>query len=489
MFVCLFVASSLFAGDIWVSHYHGADHNSSSTTSAPYKTISHAVSNAWPGAEIHIDASGAYEEQVVIHDKNDLKLTAWATSWGATPTICGTHTVPAGVNEAGLIDIKHSKNITIDGLRVIESTRAGIRIANESSTTDTRHIYILNCEIGDCGESGVVARRVGAAAAPRSIYIRDNKIHDVCTLKALGEAVSISGCSVFRVERNEIYNHYKEGIDAKFGAYAGKISGNYIHSPNPNVGVNANSAGIYVDAFGLHSRNIQIDSNVVIGTRQGIALDSEVPGGILERISIFNNVVHDTHGFKSNGDLDERPNITVGGQKPDIHFKKIWIYNNTLVCGVANVKLTRTEDSSFEDMLIKNNVMDDVSDTEFFGNGRSFILLLDPIAPLGIWTPADLANAGVITNNFFCQYAISGSFQSSNYRFMHGDAYHEEMDPDFVNKQYADFHLGQNSEALDLVTAGSHPEPSFGIENGLIPVNASGVSRSTPNFDMGAFER
>jgi nitrous oxidase accessory protein NosD len=86
----------------------------------------------------------------------------------------------------------------------------------------------------------------------------------------------------------------KEGICVKDGSSNGKVYGNRVHHT---------LLGIYVDAQGRHTYNIEVFENIVYNNGgqglnyyggNGIAVASEV-GGLLENIKLYNNISYNNY--------------------------------------------------------------------------------------------------------------------------------------------------------------------------------------------------
>jgi len=92
----------------------------------------------------------------------------------------------------------------------------------------------------------------------------------------------------FEVKNNYVHdggrpNWGGEGIDLKNGASNGLVHHNTVS--------NVQSTGIYIDAYSLSQRNIQVYNNRLINTgNNGIGVSSE-SGGINDGVRIYNNII------------------------------------------------------------------------------------------------------------------------------------------------------------------------------------------------------
>ena len=395
--------------------YHGNETH-------PWRTIQKAADTLIVGDTVYIK-EGTYNEQVIPQNSgspgNYITYTAYP---GHTVTIDGD-----GIsfsNWRGLFETNDKSYIKISGLRIINSEYFGISVRDWG--VNIAHNFIIeNNYIHNCQASGI--HIYGEKSTVTNVIIDNNEVSEIC-MNMDQEGITLSSVDTFEVKNNHVHHSYKEGIDAKVGCSNGKIYKNHVHD--------LIRLGIYVDASDQDAHNIDIYQNVVHDSSEGIGLATEA-GGSLENIRIYNNIVYNNgNGFSIHG-------YAVAGS----HLKKnIKVISNTFYNNLLAVQITDACEN-FENFVIKNNI--------FSGEDWGMINFL-------YFLETDVT----IEHNLFD--AASGIYGSD---FVIGD-------PKSVNPTEADFHLQEDSPAIDC---GSFIDaPSDDYDGNPRPQGAG--------YDIGAYE-
>jgi hypothetical protein len=196
------------------------------------------------------------------------------------------------------------------------------------------------------------------------------------------EMISLSKVTGFEIKNCIVHDPVsatRVGIDAKEGSSNGSIHNNTVY--------NTNSAGIYVDAAGYATSNIDIYDNLVYGTvgAPGISIADELNSTSLTNINIYNNIVY-----------GNQRGITIESYGSTSSFINCLIINNTLYnngtiseisCYVGHAQLTTC--------VIRNNII-------FSLNSNTYSILY-----------ADYASGG-ITIDHNLTYNSGGSWHAGN---------------------------------------------------------------------------
>lgn len=426
------VTSGMWAVDYYVSKT-GSDSNPG-TEVLPWKTIQKAAGTLTAGDTVYIKA-GTYNERVVPKNSggsgNYITYTAYP---GDTVTIDGAGvSLPSGWG--GLLDISGKNHIKISGLRVMN---AGPDDNNQGILVDEcYYIVIENNYTYNTVSSGI------GVWNSSNVIIDNNEVELACN-DGEQECLTVAVTDTFEIRNNHVHHggpgtNGAEGIDAKDGSSNGKIYNNHVH--------HLNRLGIYVDAWDKHTYNIEIYGNLVhdIDGNDGFTLASE-SGGLLENISIYNNIAYncDTIGF----------GISRNGDSPTHPMKNISVVNNTFYNngaggwggGIA------VENPDIQNVVIRNNIV---------SQNVTFQIEVEPNVSMSKLT---------IENNVIHGYRnYDDEVRGTNY---------VEGDPLFLNASGADFHLQENSPAIDSGSATGAPSDDY---DGNSRPNGSG-------YDIGAYE-
>ncbi|MCD4773405.1 MAG: right-handed parallel beta-helix repeat-containing protein [Bacteroidales bacterium] len=414
----------IYADTYYVAPY-GNDNNPG-TEVQPWLTIQKAANTLIAGDTVYVK-TGTYNEQVIPQNSgspgNYITYLAYP---GDTVTINGTG-IPVPI-WYGVFDITDKSYIEVSGLRVINSTYAGI-IAWGSS-----HIIIEKNYTYNTVSSGI------ASWESSNIIIDSNEVELACN-DGLQECITVAVTDTFEVKNNHVHHggpgtNGGEGIDIKDGSSNGKVYKNHVHD------MNMNRLGIYVDAWDKHTYNIEVFQNIVHHCAHGIIVASEA-GGLLENVRIYNNIAYN----------NEEVGIWIANwssaqQQPmkDIKVINNTLYNNGNVWGGG----INVMNSDAENVVIRNNIC---------SQNLSFQIVIED-------APQNL----IVDHNL-----IDG------YMGYWGEIYGSDSvvgNPMFVNPLEADFHLLEGSPAIN--SGSSDNAPDFDFDGNPRPQGAG--------YDIGAYE-
>jgi hypothetical protein len=319
----------------FVSAVTGNDNNDGSLAH-PFKTIQKAANTVVAGDTVNIKA-GIYNERVLITTTGTLStpIDFNAIETGVVIDGTGISWNPPGTPNPfnGLMDLFGVSHISLNGLKIINSTYAGFFMENCS------HISISGCQSDNTVSSGI------GVWGSDAILIENNTVQRACNGGG-EESITLAVTTNSEVRNNEVFNNIGgvlggEGIDVKQGSHHVLFHHNHIHHMNSRV-------GLYVDAYDAHTHTIEVYNNLVHDcSESGIAIASE-GGGLLENIKIYNNISYNN----LYGGIEVGGWTTVAGttQTP-IHFVKIT--NNTCYNNSEGINI----DNAFaENIDLRNNI-------------------------------------------------------------------------------------------------------------------------------------
>ncbi len=414
------------------------DHDGLSVLTA-WKTIGKAAVSLHAGDTVVIKA-GTYEEQVVpANSGRENKYIVYMAAPGEKVILEGKNIV-IGEPTSGLFLIDNKSYIQVIGIKVQNvgktfedsHSQAGIFV-NRS-----HHIEIKGCYTYNTFSSGIRALK------SHDIIFDGNSVELACN-DGQNECISIEDTYNFEVKNNVVFNggpgnHGAEGIDANEGSHDGKIYGNHVYG--------LKRLGIYVDAWKSHTYNIEVFQNVVHDCAHGgFALSSEY-GGLLENISVYNNIAYNNQYF---GIIISTWDEKISDTHP---MKKIRIINNTSYNnsweGQEWAGGIIMQNREAKDVIIRNNIC----------SKNTYQLIAENGVDLSELTVDHNLLEG---NKGFPDEILENSF---------------EGDPAFVDAGQHNFHLDGNSMAIDKGSPDLAPDVDF--DGKKRPAGAG--------YDIGAYE-
>lgn len=404
------------------------------TLAQPWRTLGKAASALLAGDTLYL-RQGTYNER--LYPDNSGAPGAYITFSaypGETVILDGTGIDLGGWG--GVIDMSLRSYIRIRGLRVINSTYAGIFAATG------QHLVIENNSTYNTISSGI------ALWSSDDVLVNGNDVELACN-GGDQESLTIAGTSNFTVQYNEVHfgpanSNGKEGIDIKDGSHDGVVRGNNIH--------HMNHVGLYIDAWDKHTYNIDIYNNRSHdNAADGMAVASE-QGGLLENVRIYNNLSYHNQYVGLTLFLC----CTPAAHHP---LHNIQVVNNTFQGNGWDAwgPGLSIENPDIQSMLVRNNL--------FSGNLYTQIAI-DPAVPLDQLT---------IDHNL--------SFgDQENPAWIGSDAVLD--DPKLVAPAVGDLHLSPDSPAIDAGSATNAPA----FDYAGYPRPQDGDLDGAALFDLGAYE-
>ena len=293
----------------------GNDNNDGLSESTAFATIQKAADIAIAGDTVYVKM-GSYNEEISIQNSGvlDSFITFSAFPGHELQVIVDGTGLTVNKNAdwpyfSGLIGVYGKNYIKIKGFKVQKSDAFGI-IAYSADNIILDGNYTFNTV-----HSGIASFEYSS-----NIIVLNNEV-EMAVNGGQQECISIAKTSDFEVGYNLIHDGTStgnggEGIDIKRGSSNGLVHHNEIWN------IPASRTGIYLDAYDLHTFNIEIYSNTIHDIDHfGMQLASEM-GGLLENIKIYNNIIYDN----KRGGINFFDESSHSGTEP---VQNIEIYNNT----------------------------------------------------------------------------------------------------------------------------------------------------------------
>lgn len=304
------VAASTYSGPVYYVSTSGND-GASGSSSAPWRTIQHAVTSVPAGATVMVE-SGSYNELVTITHSGSATagyLTLMAAP-GATATIDGTGLgVPQG--QQGLITINNASYVRVIGLQLQNYSTssaslvpAGLFIQGSGDHIEIRnnHIHDIATTVKSSSGDAFGLAVYGTATTPISELIIDGNELDHLTT-GQSESLTVNGnVQNWQVTHNQVHDNNNIGIvaigfegtapstsldQARNGWIAGNTVYNITSTSNPAYNDQPGADGIYVDG----GTQITIEQNIVQAADLGIELASEHANHYTSYVTARNNLV------------------------------------------------------------------------------------------------------------------------------------------------------------------------------------------------------
>jgi outer membrane protein OmpA-like peptidoglycan-associated protein len=417
----IFLAQNTFSAIYYVST--SGNDASDGSFNAPFKTIQKASIVVVPGDTIFVRA-GTYTEKITP-SKSGIQggSIVYANYKDENVTIDGKD-LHLNLGE-GIVQIRDQNYIEFKGFHLINSDWAGFYLKN------CQHIQINSSTSSFTQSSGIYVHD------SKDIVLSGNKIKKACISNINSgsqECITISNVDGFEVKNNEVSESGSsttggEGINVKYGSFRGSIHNNEIHD--------LHRFGIYANSWDKYENNIQIYSNTIYNCKGGIGISAEA-GGLIEDIMIYNNIC-----YSNFNDGVKIFNLLTNGLR-----KNIFINHNTICNNGGGITIEDT--SNIQRVFIINNIC--------YQNSQWAISTSDTFHT-------------IIENNLL--FPFMNHPKTNEVKGKHSFT----EDPLFINPAKNNYHLQNNSPAIDHAIASG---VKFDFEDEKRP---AGI-----NSDIGAFE-
>ena len=403
----------------------------SASGGADFTTIQDAVDRVQSGDTISIKA-GTYHERVYIEKSGTKSNPIVIQNYHNDKVIIDGISVNWEGTWGGLFHLSGCSYISLSGVKIVNSTHAGIFLEN------AHHITIENTKTYETFSSGI-----GVWDNSHHVLISNNEVERACN-DGEQECISIVTSHHVDVIENEVHHsgpgtNGGEGIDVKQGSYNVTVKYNHVHHID-----NPDRPALYADASDLYTHHILFESNRVhdIGGN-GVSVASEL-GGLLTYVTFVNNIIYNN---KDGG-------MIIGGWRADGNVsanrvEHINIINNTFYnTGSDGIYV---DNIYVKDIKIYNNIIQSKNKIE---------------SPISIRDGVDISEVDIRNN----------MVDSEPYSY--GQSSEIVADPLFVDATHGDFHLQFNSPAIDA-----------GIQNNFSLLDYEKNSRlEDGSWDIGAYE-
>ncbi|MEE9349901.1 MAG: right-handed parallel beta-helix repeat-containing protein [Flavobacteriaceae bacterium] len=439
----------------------GNDSNLGTTINQAWLTINKVNSITFsPGDEILFNRGDTWNERLIIGDSgtDTQRIYYGAFGTGTKPTIDVQN------NETSVIVSYHSY-ITIENLILKNSTNNALGFA---VTGGCYGITVIGVEIFNAGNNALSISKGGS----------DILIQDVSVYNASNNGIYLNGSPANHLSNVIVENCYVSGTGANDGIVVhedgngGTAGSNFIIRNN------------YAELCAEQGFDITTGSNIHLYNNIS---KNNVQGGILIGHSA-NNITVERHTSIDEPTTNTSAAINIGGTVPNVVVKysvikgngyhllrvtgsNVEIYNNVFVYNGGGAIIDFGND--LENLTFKNNIVTTLMD----GMGR--------IRFLGANRPANHPSFDFNNNIYYAPNGVTiyNASTTSNYTFSNFQttfsqgANSLETDPLFIDRVNEDFHLTQNSPAIDA-----------GIDLGLNQDFDGSVVPFGVNYDIGAFE-
>ena len=424
------VSFSLYANSYYVST-SGNDSNPG-TEIQPWRTIQKAANTLIAGDTVFIKA-GTYNERVIVQNSGALNNYIVFSNYQDDTVIIDGNGISWGQNWNGLFDISNKSYIKVSGLKIKNADYGGFWIENSD------HVIIENNYTYNTFSSGI------GVWNSSYVTIKNNEIELACN-DGEQECITVANSNNCEIYENNVHDNGSgtnggEGIDIKQGSHDINVFKNIVHHLNERI-------GIYADAWDTLTYNINIYQNIVHDCgNNGMVVQSEM-GGTIEYVSFYNNIV-----YRNKWDGIAVGSVTASDTVNSTPVYHIKIINNTLY---KNGEILNgwgfgilVNNPYAQDITIRNNICSENS------------------AQIGV---QQIDSGGIIDHNL-----LYGNNTAS------GAVYGNDSiigNPLFIDSNLFDFHLQNNSAAID--NGSSNNAPSLDFDNHQRPTGLS--------FDIGAYE-
>jgi parallel beta-helix repeat protein len=254
----LLMSSPALAKDYYLD-VKGNDTTGDGTATKPWKTFAHALKSILPGDTLEVRA-GTYAEQV------KLDLLGLSTDPVVVRAAPGAAVVIDGSNVTlpqyeGLVHVGGTY-VTVDGLEVKASKRAGVVVAGKNNT-------VRNCKIHESNAWGIHLELADNSVAEGNTVFQNVQKNKGHTATQWNSGVWVDNSVGVKILENTIYNNHGEGLLVSQGK-TNEVKGNTVYD---NWSIN-----LYTD----NTEQLLVDGNFIYATAQsGFLKQGARPLGIL----------------------------------------------------------------------------------------------------------------------------------------------------------------------------------------------------------------
>lgn len=258
----------------------------------PWHTLARAVQSPVTSGDIVYFRGGTWTaERLFLDYKEYAGTTIFRNYPGETPIFDQTGITPFTYEDGGVF--AHAcRNVTIDGLRVINAPKAGIILWGTQGANDNLHVK--NCSTHTTGNSGIITYYVYNGSC------FNNSVTYACMPAGQEEPVSIaSDTRNFEVSYNTIYAGNRtfgatggEGLNIKHGSKYINVHHNTVDMRRPDAQEN-DRYGMGVDGWDTQFGDLMYCyfwNNTIIGASYGLQYNSE-EGNPTHHIYGWNNLI------------------------------------------------------------------------------------------------------------------------------------------------------------------------------------------------------
>ncbi len=298
----------------YVSATNGNNNNPGNESGKPLRTIQAAINKAQAGDSISV-RGGTYSERLHIQKPGTSgSPLVIAAHEGEEAIIDGTGlAVP---DDAGLLVIQQSQDVTLSGLTIRNSAGRGVLIS-KSSRVRVRGFKLEHCFAGGifsdqcddlviekCAVRGCARRFLAVGASginsaiaarhSRDVTIQENQVHENSD-----EGISILvGCQKVKVYKNTCYDNRNSQISVTSSIDVLIDSNLCYHTGNQDLldlqgnrgaGITKHDLSRYRTRGTWHTRNLRVVNNFVVGC--GVGFRSSRTGGQLTNFQMAHNTI------------------------------------------------------------------------------------------------------------------------------------------------------------------------------------------------------
>ncbi len=245
----------------------------------PWATVQKAATTAVAGDTVYVMA-GEYKERVSVANAGAPGAYITFSAYPGHVVTLNAAGLSTNAYFQGVFTITNVSYVKVQGFRLINSVAFGAVVY------DSHHIEISGNSVYNTRYSGI------GVWISRHVIVDGNEVEYAAT-SGEQECISVSQSSAVQVSRNHVHNNARGGsggdvgIDIKNGSFDVLVKANHVH--------NLSTLCLYVDAYEEWTHDIVLDGNLVHDCA-GIAVASE-RGGLLDRVTVQNNVVFHNYSF------------------------------------------------------------------------------------------------------------------------------------------------------------------------------------------------